>query len=189
MKLQKLKKLCVKNSGITIFESSECMWLGDGSAMYPIYDIPKLTDEQVYAVFDIPSEKRSSVEIVRVKMPQGYNFGDTDASESMLEPAPLTISCYGYELLPYSTVQGQAVFISREHLKPVDDPGLSLFVRRSSNGGKYIAIKRGIILVGVILSPPVPMEDIYLRLKALANACYSSKVEEIDTTKWKQVAE
>lgn len=101
MKLQKIKSLCIKSAVIRIYEADGCQWLSDGTGVYPVYNLPKMTDEQIYALFDIPKDKKGKVTISRAPLPtNAFNFNDTDPTELLLERMPISVNYLGKTLLP-----------------------------------------------------------------------------------------
>ena len=127
-------------------------WLSDGSAVYPVYNLPRLTQDNIYAMFDIAGEQQDKYLVEIRELPQYINFTDSDVSERMLDRASMFLTVDGQVLEPLETSQG-LVFIQRKYLKPFTDlaDGVEIYERTDRNGNIYIAVKSGFLLMGVIL--------------------------------------
>lgn len=64
MKISKLKKICSKAAKtISYFynENDNSLWIGSGSAIYPLYGMPNMnTSEQLLTLFDINESDREN---------------------------------------------------------------------------------------------------------------------------------
>lgn len=127
-------------------------WLGDGCAMYPIHNLPELTEHHLFALFDIPEEKQSKYMYQERGLPKGIDFRDCVENESVLQRGKITINAMGRELEPLFTSNG-AVFINTKHLKPFSDEpdGFELYERISGDGEPYIVAKSGMLIIGIII--------------------------------------
>jgi hypothetical protein len=152
MKIQKIQKICKDSKRILVFNTTDCQWFSDGSALYPIYNLPRMNNEQIYTMFDIPEDdrKKYSVEI-RKGIPCEYDISDFADRESLLEPNRFSINMGGVQMDPLITSQG-IIFINDKYMNPfVKDKGIALYERVSTRGRPYIAVKTGLILTGIIL--------------------------------------
>lgn len=53
MKLKQIEAILKAEKTIIVSETSACQWLGNGSAFYPVYNLPKLTKDNIFTMFDI----------------------------------------------------------------------------------------------------------------------------------------
>ena len=58
MKIKAIEAIIKANKTIVIIKEDGCQWLGNGSALYPLYDFPKMNQQNIFAMFDIPEDKR-----------------------------------------------------------------------------------------------------------------------------------
>ena len=60
MKIKQIESILKARKTIILFQDSEnVQWLGDGSAAYPIFGLPNLTEQAIYTLFDIPEDKKT----------------------------------------------------------------------------------------------------------------------------------
>ena len=59
MKIKRVESILkARKTIITYHTADKCQWIGDGSAFYPIYNLPPLTEENIFVMFDIAESKR-----------------------------------------------------------------------------------------------------------------------------------
>ncbi len=140
MKLKQIEAILKAEKTIIVSETSACQWLGNGAAFYPVYNLPKLTKDNIFTMFDITEEKRDK-----------FYFEDGDDSEQLLERGAIAFYAQGRTLEPLKTSQGIA-FINTRYLKPFSDidAGYELYERTTAQGKPYIAVKSGFMLLGII---------------------------------------
>ena len=167
MKLKKVAALCRKNKELCFATAANGWWLGDGNAMYLMEELPKMDEKQTFAAFDIASGDRESYSVINnVGMP----FDDNCPEDAPVKTCGQPIVYLGEELFPMMT-SGGIVFIDRKYLGPVVDGSgsIELFERC---GGKYIAIKRGMYLIGLIVSDgTIIKRELLEKLQPLCTAC------------------
>ena len=47
MKIKQIESILKAEKTIIVAETAACQWLGNSSAFYPIYNLPKLTKEEI----------------------------------------------------------------------------------------------------------------------------------------------
>lgn len=151
MKLKQIEAILKAEKTIIVSETSSCQWLGNGAAFYPVYNLPKLTRDNIFTMFDIPEDKRDKFYFEQRDLPAFINFEDGDESEQMLERGTLSLYAQGRTLEPLKTSQGIA-FINSRYLKPFADSmaGYELYERIDKLGRPYIVAKSGFVMLGVI---------------------------------------
>lgn len=151
MKIKQIESILKAEKTIIVIETEACQWLGNGSAFYPVYNLPKLTKENIFTIFDIAEDKRDKFYFEERALPSGVSFEDIDDGESMLERGTMEIYANGRALEPLKTSLGVA-FINTRYLKPFADAegGFNLYERIDQSGNIYIAVKCGFILLGII---------------------------------------
>ena len=168
MKLKQIEAILKKNKNVHILEWGEGQWLGDGVALYPVYGMPYLTEENLLTMWDIPESKRSSWHFFpRAELP-GIDLCDTVPGEHIIERTLFPICVKGATVEPLKTESG-AVFIDERYLRPFDnlENGYELYARTTPSGTTYIAVKSGYSLVGVIMPMTVVNEKFLEDLEAL----------------------
>lgn len=168
MKIKQLESILKAQKTIIVSETPECQWLGDGASLYPVYNLPKLTRDNIFTMFDVAEDKRDKFYFQERPLPESYNFGDADESEQLIERGKLTICTHGRVLEPLKTSQGIA-FINIRYLKPFADTeaGYELYERIDTYGKPYIVVKSGFILLGVIIPYDLVSKDFIEQLEEL----------------------
>lgn len=150
MKIKQIEKILKAKKTIYISEANGAQWLSDGAAFYPVYNLPKLTEENIFVLFDIPEDKRDKFRFKTPQLPTFLNFEDSDENEQMIDRSDFSLFVNGRLLEPLKTSRG-IVFIKPRYLMPIDaDEGFALYERISEYGRPYIVVKRGFILQAVI---------------------------------------
>ena len=150
MKLSKIGALCKAYKRFVVYNVGNGMqWISDGYAAYPLYDLPPLEEDNVYAIFDIPEDKRGKMYFdERHDVPSGMSFADAVADEVEIKPYSIGIIWQGAIYYPCKSREG-VLFIDKKYLSPFEE-GTVLYERWAENGTPYIAAKRGMLLEGVI---------------------------------------
>ena len=177
MKIKSIAAICKKGKQVVLYNRYESggtlqQYIGDGMTSYPVSGLPKLDEESILTIFDVPEKQREDW-FVRVRdVPEGINFEDTDANEKMIERDNLSIIFSGHTLKPLQTRRG-LVFIQSRYLSPVSDvlDVLELYERFTPNGTPYIVAKAGFLLQAVIMPYDVINAGFVERLQRLARDC------------------
>ena len=85
MKIKKLARLCSARKRIQLFDGETVKYIGDGSAVYPVWGMPELDKESLMVVFDIPEKKQKDFFMSREPAPESINLKDVDETEQMVE--------------------------------------------------------------------------------------------------------
>lgn len=152
MKLKQIESILKRSKNVQIFEGGEGQWLGDGAALYPVYGMPYLTEENLLTMWDIPEDKRSSWYFRKLADISVLDLRDNIPGEHLIERTLFPICIKGATVEPLKTETG-ALFINVKYLRPFDDleNGYELYSRIGTDGTQYIAIKSGYSLVGIIM--------------------------------------
>lgn len=153
MKLNAIGSILKAQKSIYICEGAACQWLGDGVALYAVYNLPRLTRENVFTLFDIAEDNRGKFYFHERELPTIYNFNDDDSTEELIgERSLFTIVFNGRNLMPLKTSQGM-LYIDKKYLKPFADlpDGFELCTRTTESGEVYIAVKAGLFILGIIM--------------------------------------
>ncbi len=154
MGIKKIEAICKASRRIVVLwdKDGECQWIGDGSAFYPVYGLPLLTESHIFTMFDIPEDKRNKYLFTETGMPATYDFNDQCDSEVPLIREEMSVIRYGATLIQLKTSEG-ITYVDRRYLRPLED-GENEYVlceRTAGNGQVYIVAKQGFLLAGVIL--------------------------------------
>lgn len=175
MKLKKVAALCNSAAAYHLYDqvdstgAVETQWLGDGCAAYPLHGLPYLQEQELYRMLDVPEKKQDKIYFDHSQLPSGLCVDDFCEGELLAEDMGVTISWGGKVLLPLS-YPGGMLYIQSRYLGPLEDQAdlLQLYVRRSPSGGRYVAAKTGMLLVGIIFPYGHLRESFVARLDEIA---------------------
>lgn len=168
MKIKQIESILKSSKTIIVYEGSECQWLSNGEAIYPIYNLPPLTEGHIFSMYDIPEDKRDKFYFETRLLPENINFEDIDKDEKLLTRSQIGLMINGNHLEPLEVESG-LVYINKKYLKPFSDlsDGYELYVRSSLSGSEYIAVKSGLVLIGIIAPCCVIDEHLIENLKKI----------------------
>ena len=169
MKLKKLEQQIKRKKEVAIMETNGGLWLGTLQAMYAAYNLEPVTFDQLMVMFDVPEDKRESFSEIYSELLSRANTDDTDSSEIELQRVGIQIVWHGKPLLPLSCENKEIYYIDQRTLDPVSDAadGITLYRRKDDTGRSYIAIKSGMLLLGLIEPEPIVDEMLLQYLKCL----------------------
>ena len=155
MKIKAVQQICKGANRIVLYSdpSSSVQWISDGGALYPLYNLPEMREENVFALFDIPKKKQEKIRFEhKYQLHEDINFADATEDENVLEFGNISICMRGGCFAPLKTSHGM-IYINEKYLKPFADAenGVQLYERYTPSGEVYIAVKEGFLLTGIIL--------------------------------------
>ena len=152
MKLGTIEKLCKSAKRILIVNDKArgIQWISDGYCMYPLLKLPKLTAENIFAIFDIPEDKQGKIYFdEREDLPESLDALDTVDNETVVNPESNAIYSSGRLLVPFKCAEG-VMLIENKYLGVFDDD-VTYYVRPLPSGRPYIVAKEGMFVSGIIL--------------------------------------
>ena len=155
MLIKKIVSICTKNGIVRKIQDDDFQWLGDGVGFYPLTDVLDFTEKSFCAVFDIPQKKADKMHFsFDETVPEGFNFGDSDAEEVQTEfEFDVSIVYGGKCLMPIKASDGIA-YLDKAYFQPIADRNEDItyiFERHSESGTQFFVIKVGLVVVAVIL--------------------------------------
>ncbi len=160
MKIKQVESIVKVSKQIHILNAFDCQWLGDGTAFYPLYDMPELTESTIYTMLDIPEDNRSKYVCTERNFPSEYSLNDFEIDETVIMRDMFDVVVRGAIVEPLKTPRG-LIFIDTKYLKPFADDSYELYERISENGDIYIVVKCGFTLRGII-SPCEILNDKFM---------------------------
>ncbi len=152
MKIQKIQSLCKSAKRIIIFNDADegIQWISDGYCLFPLLNLPRLTEDNIYALFDIPEDKRGKIFFEeREELPKSLCFEDYFEGECAVKPEAFGIVAYGRALEIIRGAEG-AILYDKKYFSVFDDDVI-LFERLRPAGSPYIVAKEGMFVAGVIM--------------------------------------
>lgn len=177
MKIQKIMALLKKSKRIYLAYKDGKQWIGDGAAFYAIHNLPELDEDSIYAMLDVPEDKRGgyTVEII-----DWLPCFDEDYRSEAAEGIGNTLyTHYGRTLQAFSCGDGVVYMIDIKLLKPVE---IDFFgygtasIIKSESGDPIIVIRDGLISLAVI--KPIKLGAEFIEeIKHLAGMLKCKEVE------------
>lgn len=152
MKIQKIQQLCKSAKRIIIFndEDQGIQWISDGYCIFPLLNLPRLTEDNIYALFDIPEDKRGKISFEeREELPKSLCFEDYFEGECAVKPEQFGLVAYGRALEVIRGAEGATLY-DKKYFSVFDDDVI-LFERLREKGSPYIVAKEGMFVAGVIM--------------------------------------
>lgn len=172
MKIKSIANICKQQKRIYLYDDNGTQWVGDGAAMYPLFDLPHLESENVFTIFDIPEKQRNKILFKEGTTPVGVNLEDISDGEILLNDDMIGITKGGSSMMPLETQAG-LVFINAKYLSPVSDIDgtMELYERMSADGRQYIVIKYGMLIYGAIMPMDIIDKKFVDQMRSLYNQC------------------
>lgn len=153
MKIKKIVDMCRREGVVRIYDGEDgTQWISNGYACYPLYDVPELSKDEFFTVFDFSAKQRDETVFQRTTLPDSLSFKDFDVTERECEKLSPSIPYGSRILIPYKTARG-IKFLDSEFLAPlIGESGESqVFERISKKGEAYFAVKVGMCLRAVVM--------------------------------------
>ena len=153
MKIKKIVDMCRREGTVKIFvDEKGVQWLSNGYACYPLYDVPKLTEDEFYTIFDFSPKQRNETIFARTDFPESISNHDVHPTDRHCERHSQHIPFGSRLLIPFSTVEG-IKFLDSEYLAPLagETDKVEVFERISDNGESFFAVKVGMSLRAIIM--------------------------------------
>ncbi len=168
MKIQKIVDLCKKNGQMYKTKAEGTQWIGNGYAVYPLYDLPDLTTEELCTIYGL-SEKEQEKMILNdkdVSEYKGIDFGAIKPDEEPAEAIKLGLFYGGASLIMLKCAGGIS-FVNRAYLTPFKEE-IQFWRRISASGNEYFVVTAGMFVVGIILPEIGIRADIAAEIKEVA---------------------
>ncbi len=173
MRYQNISKFIKKNKRLLIGSSTDgTQWISDGAAAYPVIGMPRMNEREMLTFLGFQENDPITVS----PLSDITSFSDVTKDEELIETfGPYLIDKSGAELKALYTSAG-ALLINSAYLVPVfshcGDGELTFWLRMTRERTPYIAVKKGLYLIAVILPIRTWQDDndtaeIYSRLAEL----------------------
>ena len=175
MKNKKIIDVCKKAKRINLHydETTKCQWISDGSAIYPLLNVPRLNFEYICKLYDVTDSQKEKIFFQEYNdIPEELNLEDSIKNETITEILDISIIIDGGILIPIMTEEG-LMFIQNKYLSPFSDvprDDISIYTRKDSVGRTLFAIKIGLLLYGLVYPYDAVNEDFVEKLTVLHNA-------------------
>ena len=170
MKLKKVESIIKKSKSVAIVGNGGAVWIGNEQAMYPTY-FEQMNFDTLMTVFDLDDEKRESITEVPSELIARADTADSCIGERLLKRHPIRIVWTGQPLVGLFEENGaqEILFVNEKYLLPLADAkdGVELYLRRDSAGKAYVAVKSGMLLIGLVEPEPIIDETFMQHFKRL----------------------
>ena len=181
MRFKAVKKKKKKAKQVVLCDHKAVQWIGDGSALYAMRDMPEMDEGAICAVCDISDTQADKILFKEITgEPAGVSLELNAPDEVLLDQCDISIKTGGTELLAYGTSTGME-FVDAAYLRPfgdVESDYLEVYERRTPEGSPYFAVKTGIMLLGVVFPVRVITDRFVKDLSYLARGCVTTLENE-----------
>ena len=185
MKIQKIAKLCKRQSTIEVVDlvlpGEIVQFVGNGSALYALYGMPRISEDNAFGLFDIPKDKKKVFSTARFSAAElGYSFQDNPEGDTAVFRSPILLGFNGgsYEVL--RTDAGFRV-IESVYLEPVADGPFTLWLRHTRTGGVRIIVKDADFQLVAIIEPSRIPDDVIDAMGEIVGISTPSMFTDPDT--------
>lgn len=184
MKIKKVVDICRREGVARIYDDeNNIQWLSNGCACYPLYEVPELSEDEFFTIFDFSAKQRNETVFERTVFPASLSTKDITVAETLCEKLTPNIPFGSRMLIPFKTMGG-IKFLDSEYLAPFADENaqIEIYERVSGKGEPYFAVKIGMCLRAIIMpfnainkSFVDSIENIYFLCR---NALYLKEADE-----------
>ena len=153
MKIKKIVDMCRREGTVKIMiDENGVQWLSNGYACYPLYDVPTLTEDEFYTIFDFSPKQRNETVFTRTTFPDSICNDDNHPTDQYCDRLSQYIPFGSRLLIPFSNASG-IKFIDDEYLAPLvgESDKVEVYERTSKHGDSYFAVKVGMTLRAIIM--------------------------------------
>ena len=185
MRFKSVISLCKKAKQVILYDHKGVQWIGDGAALYAMYDMPEMGEGAICAVCDISDSQADKILFKEFKgEPAGVSLELNTQDEVLLDQCEISLKTGGKELLAFGTSTGME-FVDAAYLRPfgdVESDYLEVYERRSPDGVLYFAVKTGLLLLGVITPERVITDRFVKDIQYLSRGCVTTLEHEKEKT-------
>ena len=157
---KEISKLCKKRKSIYNIKGSDNVnWIGDGSALYPLYKFNDLDKPACLALLDIPDGEEESIGYFDYLLHSIHILGDLQQSDRLLPNDGLTVVIHGESYKTY-VIDNEILFINEKYFKPIKDiiknenNVIRCFLRYDKEQ-KFVVVKSGFTVIAIICTSNV----------------------------------
>lgn len=189
MKIKQVESLLKQTKFITLYDDYRCQWVSNGHACYPLRNMPLLNEESIFTMLDVHEDKKDKYFFRRAELSAtNLDFSDNVVGERVFDRDLLLLSMGGKEIEPLRSHSGGILFFDTVFLKPfADEKSVELYERHTKSGETYIAVKTGLLLLGMILPVQILNETFIEMLSDLTNLSicqWEKDKQEKETGTW-----
>ena len=152
MKIKPIVSLCKNSKTVRFYKNQNVQWIGDGFSMYPLNNMPELTKQLFCELYDISDKQAAKISFFDAEWPVKIKVEDSISDESQVEMLNINLVYGGKEYIPFKGEEG-IFYIDRAYLGPISDLDYDMvyFFERGTDRFKYLVVKNGFNVIGVIL--------------------------------------
>ena len=192
MKFKAAIALCKRAKQVILCDHKGVQWIGDGSALYAMHDMPEMGEGAICAVCDISDSQADKILFKEFKgEPAAVSLELNAPDEVLLDQCDIALKTGGKELLAFGTSTGME-FVEAAYLRPFGDVErdyLEVYERRTPDGLPYFAVKTGILLLGLISPEKVITDRLVKDMNYLERGCVTTLENEKEKTAGENAAE
>lgn len=181
MKKKEIISICKKNNYLYRGIYDGVQWIGTDQAVYPLFDLPIMTDNQLLNFLDVEENKQEKYVFYDKSDKITKLFDGSEEKDREIIFKNIVLSLGDQKMQVYVTTDNNDfVFIDPALLKPFKDisAGYSLYVRHLLGPMTTIVIvKKGMLPIGLIF--PIPISRNYADVICEMSAFFCTRGETL----------
>lgn len=152
MLIKNAVKILKRSRSVCLYGESGNYWLSDGAVMFPVPEFEELGQESVMAILSVPEKEAEKWSYAAAPLPGRFLYNGVDPAEIPLNVSDLTVRWQGVSIQPLNSETG-SVFVQAFYTDVFqkDEKDVTFALRKDKNGEIYIAVKQGLMLVGILM--------------------------------------
>lgn len=160
IKKKKVAALCKKTYTISMTTRSDgTQWVGNGTALYSMEGMPKMTPDEVAVAFDYSDTERAAMKH-NENSAAAVLTGDEYPAEILIEIPPRDVIIGSGHYMMFKAAD-RVMFISSSALTPIEIDGQTNFYMRFLRGNeeyKFLCVKQGLLAQAIIMATVISQE-------------------------------
>lgn len=162
IKKKKVAALCKKAHTITMTTCSDgTQWVGNGTALYSMEGMPKMTPNEVAVAFDYSDTERETMKLNENRYIAALTVDDYP-EEIIIEDPPRDIIIGSGHYMMFKAAD-RVMFVDSAALAPVELDSQTNFFMRCIDGNeeyKFLCIKQGLLAQAIVIATVISQERI-----------------------------
>lgn len=120
-------------------------------AVYPLDGIPRVNEETVLAILDVPADMREEWHVFKgINKNIEWMLEDEQSADLEAKMGKMELECGGVKYRTFHTARGM-LFVSNEQLRPIKDEKNVCYRLRENGNAQMIIAQRGMMNIGALM--------------------------------------
>ena len=120
-------------------------------AVYPLDGMPRVNEEKVLAIMDVPVDKRNEWHVFKgINKNIEWMLEDEQSADTEAKMGKIELECGGVKYRPFHTARG-ILFVSNEQIRPIKDEKNVCYRLRENGNAQMIIAQSGMMNIGALM--------------------------------------